>query len=238
MSDGCFPGGVPASQRYDSTSIRTHGVFLPFAGEAEDDFYLDTGDATLAGSYEGVTDLGDKYRFEGKSIDVDFSCSDGTGDRHTATTTTGVTLYVDGAGLTGKMNAQTSFACEGPGCGDGVPACTVTAELVGTEIEDVELQHRIGDGDSSPLPQPSPGQAQDSQPEVPVGSGGNCAPTCSHHECTVGGPLDPGCNQCAQRVCVEQGYGECCVEGLGWDAHCVSAADDVCGPEYNYCPEA
>jgi hypothetical protein len=56
---------------------------------------------------------------------------------------------------------------------------------------------------------------------------GVCAKgTCDHDACTVGTPLSPSCDPCAQAVCTSDPF--CCQSG--WDELCVTVANDVCGP--------
>src|ERR1044072_8218511 len=69
---GLSPGGhpnktVPYDVRSDSSSFRGSATFILYAS-AEDKFYLDVGKTTFEGAVEG-----DKYNFEGKTVDVNYT---------------------------------------------------------------------------------------------------------------------------------------------------------------------
>jgi len=226
MSSGCFAGGaVPWNLQNDSTTIRTNGLFILYAGQEDDAFFLDIGATTLDGVYEGDADAGDLYAFEGRTVDIDYSCSDGSGDKRTTTVKTTVDMYIDGAATSGEMAATASYGCIGESCGEPIPSCTVTVEFVGTEVEDVELDHNIGTGNADPVPTPSPGVVA-TDPQPPTGTGGNCEPTCGHGECAIGGPLLETCTACTQTICVTNGHTSCCT--TGWDSTCIQYANTYC----------
>jgi hypothetical protein len=52
-------------------------------------------------------------------------------------------LTVDGELVTGEAKLKYSYDCSGDGCA-GIPSnCTATTEFVGTEVEDVDLEHNV-----------------------------------------------------------------------------------------------
>lgn len=231
LSSGCATNmGAGES----SSNLRTSGTFMLFADTDETTFYLDIGANTLDGEFDGNTDAGDEYQFSATSSGTSYSCSDGTGDKRTATTRLTIDMIVKDEFVSGTMKATTTFACVGPGCGEAIPECTITADFVGNEILDVQLEEGIGTGDPAPIPIPQPGVPVD--PDTPpVGTGGSCAPTCNHNECEIGGPLDPTCNVCANEVCT-MGNPSCCIEGSAWDENCISQADSLCDPtNFDHC---
>lgn len=226
LSDACLAGSADPSLIEDSTTLRTNGIFMLLAGP-NDTYYLDVGGITLDGS---GTD--DDYVFSGTETDIEYSCSDGSGDKTTSTTTTTVNMAIDGAFVDGDLDVTTQFRCVGESC----PAdtdCSVKSTFIGNEVVDVELDQDVGKGDNSAIPVPVAGEAGGPK-EPPVGYGGNCAPTCGHDECTVGGPLDPNCNSCAAIVCTVDT--SCCFEGAGWSSSCIAIADASCGNNSNHCP--
>jgi len=58
-----------------------------------------------------------------------------------------------------------------------------------------------------------------------TGGGGGGTGTCSHDECTAGGPLNGSCGSCEADLCDYDAY--CCT--TAWDDLCVSEVADVCG---------
>lgn len=143
LSDGCYyPNGESPNIEDDSSTMLASGTIILYAG-VDETFYLDLGSATLDGVFDGAEDAGDMYVFEGQVVDVEWTSPDGTGDRWTTTTSTDVEMAIDGALVTGESKAKTSYKCSGTNCGDVPPSCTITTEFVGTEVEDVDLQHQV-----------------------------------------------------------------------------------------------
>ena len=174
LSTGCYPDKkVPYDVKSDSSSFRGTATFILYAS-AEDKFYLDVGKTTFEGAAEG-----DKYNFEGKTVDVNYTGPDGTGDKRTTTVTTTIEMTVDGAMVTGKQATKTSYKCSGQTCGQPIPSCTETIEFVGTEVEDVELDYAVEEGGT-------PGGNVSAGPTGgPSGSSGD--PTSSGETTGVGG---------------------------------------------------
>ena len=134
----CYPDKkIPPNEKSDSDSFLASTDFILYAGP-DDNFYLDTGSATL----EGTGDA-DVYTFVGKTVDVEYASSDGTGDKITTTDTTTIQMTVDGKAVTGTVSEKVSITCRGNNCGDAIPSCTTTTNFVGTEVDDVELKHEV-----------------------------------------------------------------------------------------------
>jgi hypothetical protein len=133
-SEGC-PGGQ--SPPDDTSTELTPGTWIIYMGPDELP-YLDIGNTTLRG--EGS---GDELTFDGRRVDVTVN-DDGMGNTQTITTThiTHVTLTVDGASVQGTMQETDDQQCSGSGCPEPTN-CTITRDLVGSEVEDVELQHEV-----------------------------------------------------------------------------------------------
>jgi hypothetical protein len=118
----------------DSSTFKASDTFILYAG-TEDAFFLDIGNTTLEGEEED-----DGYKFSAKSVDIDVL--GGTpDDKVTRINTMTVQMTVDGAAVSGKITRKTSleYACAGPCLPNS--SCTRSSEFVGSEIEDVELQH-------------------------------------------------------------------------------------------------
>lgn len=54
-------------------------------------------------------------------------------------------------------------------------------------------------------------------------------PTCDHHPCLLGGPLDPACDPCVDQVCADNP--SCCT--TEWDSFCLNQLVTVCA---DFCP--
>jgi len=143
-SDGCFwPAGEGPDLEEDRSSLYASGTMILFAGE-EGSYYLDLGNSTLQGEL-GDSDAGESYEFAGKSVDVQWTQAAGTGNKLTTTVTTSVDMTTDGALVTGELVVKASYACSGA-CGDLPPSCTIKTEFIGTEVEDVQLEHAVAAG--------------------------------------------------------------------------------------------
>jgi len=139
-STGCYYpfDAVQPDDKSDSTTFLGKSQFILYAG-LEDVYYLDVGgDVVLEGTGDG-----DTFQFSGKTVDVNYAVPDGTGDKTTATFTTTIDMAIDGASVSGTAVTKDSFSCKGSTCGDARPTCTETSEFVGTEVEDVQLEHGI-----------------------------------------------------------------------------------------------
>jgi len=128
---------VPPNEKSDSTTVRDAGTFILYAG-IEDKFYLDAGEVTLEGAKEG-----DKYTFTGKSVDVQYDSPDGQGNKRTTTTTETVEMTVDGKAVTGTETVKASYKCSGQTCGNPIPSCTESGDFVGTQVDNLKLQHDV-----------------------------------------------------------------------------------------------
>lgn len=134
----CYPDShVPADVKSDSTTLRSSGTYILYAG-AEDKFYLDTGDSTLEGTKDS-----DKYSFEGKAVDVNYDTPDGQGNKRTSTVTTTIEMTEDGDVVTGTAKTKTSYKCSGQTCGNAIPSCTESGEFVGTKVDSIKLKHDV-----------------------------------------------------------------------------------------------
>jgi hypothetical protein len=139
QSDGCyFPlDDPPPNVKNDSSTLRSSANFILYAG-ADESYYLDLGQTTLEGTVDS-----DTYSFSGKIVDVEYTLPDGDGDKLTTTVTTSVNMTVDGNAVSGSLSVKTSFSCKGSTCGDKIPSCTVTNDFVGSEIDEIELEHSL-----------------------------------------------------------------------------------------------
>lgn len=139
MSESC---NLTANEINDSSSLHAAGTLILFAGQ-EGEYYLDMGATTLDGELKGDSDVGDAYEFAGKTTDIEWSDPDGAGTKVTTTVDHELELAIDGELVTGEYKVKTNVTCNGELC-DGVPySCTATVEFVGTEVEDVDLQHHV-----------------------------------------------------------------------------------------------
>jgi hypothetical protein len=148
LSNGCYWDlmGADANVRSDTTSIRSAATFVLYAGQ-EDTRYLEAGDITLDGDYVGMFDEGEFYEFEGKTVDIDWDDpNDNTTAKRTVTRNVEVDMTVDGALVFGEIKEKLTYSCSGQGCGQTPPSCTRTVEFVGTEVEDVQLEHDVPGG--------------------------------------------------------------------------------------------
>jgi len=137
QSTGCYGDTIPPNVKSDSSTFRSSGTFIVYANAtAEDAYYLDTGDVTI----EGVeSDAG--YTFSGKTIDIEYTVPDGTGDKLTTTNTLTIEVVVDGASISGTAVDKTTYKCSGACTAPAIPSCTVTTEFKGSEIDGVALEH-------------------------------------------------------------------------------------------------
>jgi uncharacterized membrane protein YgcG len=166
LSSSCYwPKNVPDPQvASDSNTMMSAGTIVLFKG-GDETFYLDIGSAMLEGG-EVEADEGTGYEFDGKVVDVTFDGDNGTGTKRVTTVDTKVGMTVDGAALEGEATVKKSWACTGTGCGQIPPACKATIAFVGTEVEDVALEHTVA---ASGIGMPEP----PTQQEQPIsGSGG------------------------------------------------------------------
>jgi V8-like Glu-specific endopeptidase len=91
-----------------------------------------------------------------------------------------------------------------------------TEVLARVDLVSAWLADQIANGPANPS-DPNP----PSDPPAPDPGGG-----CSHGLCSVGAPLDPGCDGCAGYVCSFDPY--CCE--TQWDAICIDESLKACGP--------
>lgn len=133
---------LTANEISDSSTVHVSGTVILFAGQ-EGEFYLDTGEVTLPGEFTGESDAGMDYEFDGKTVDVEWSNPEGTGTKLVSTVKHEVDLTIDDELLSGETRIKYSYQCSGEGCANTLPKCTVTTEFVGTEVEDVDLEHNV-----------------------------------------------------------------------------------------------
>lgn len=125
---------LPLDAQEDTSTIRQTATFVLYAGP-EDDYYLDTGELTFEGAEKG-----DGYEFSGRSVDVQYI---GQTDKGTSTSAYTISVVIDGASITGTITTKTStrYECVDPTQCPQDTSCTQTFDFIGTELEDVELQH-------------------------------------------------------------------------------------------------
>jgi hypothetical protein len=126
----------------DTSSIRASGTVVLYAGQ-EGEFFLETAAATLLGELGNAPESGVGYEFKGRSVDVEYANADGTGTKRVVTVSSEIDLEVDGALATGEMRTVTVLQCTGNDCGNIPGKCTQTTEFIGTEVEDVGLEHDV-----------------------------------------------------------------------------------------------
>jgi hypothetical protein len=139
LNGDCQPG---PNEVQDSTSIRSSGTVILFAGQ-EGEFFLETADATLSGELGGEPDSGVSYAFEGQTVDVEYADPKGTGTKRVVTINTEIDLDVDGEVVSGDQRITTTFQCTGSDCGVVPGRCTQRTSFNGTEVEDVGLEHKV-----------------------------------------------------------------------------------------------
>jgi hypothetical protein len=76
--------------------------------------------------------------------------------------------------------------------------------------------------DTGPAPDSGPADTGVQPDAGQTDAGGN---TCSHSDCTTGGPLTSGCNSCVTQICSQDPF--CCA--TQWDNICVSEVGSICG---------
>ena len=140
LTPDCFGGTVPADEAEDSSTLRDSGTFVLYVG-ANDKFYLDTGSETLEGA-----ESGDGYGFAGQFKDVTIN---GVAPDDVTITIAGarsVDFTLDGELIDGTMVNSDSSNCKGPmgQCPDPpANSCTQTRSFVGTEVNDVRIEHQL-----------------------------------------------------------------------------------------------
>jgi hypothetical protein len=139
-STGCYGDTIPPNVKSDSSTFRSSSTWIIYANATEEDaYYLDIGDATM----EGVeSDAG--YTFSGKTIDIEYTMPDGTGDKLTTTNTVTIEMAVSGASISGTATDKTTYKCAGTCPPPIIPSCTITTEFKGSEIDGVDLEHDPG----------------------------------------------------------------------------------------------
>ena len=140
QSTGCYGDSIPPNVKSDSSTFRSTDTWFIYANSVEEDvYYLEAGQGTL----EGVpSDTG--YTFSGKSIDVEYTVPDGTGDKLTTTQTVTIELTVDGSSVSGTVTDKTTHKCSGACTGPAIPTCTITSTFKGSEVNSVSLEHDPG----------------------------------------------------------------------------------------------
>jgi hypothetical protein len=261
LSDGCYWQymGADANVRNDTSTLQSSSTFVLYRG-VETDHYLDTGDVTLEGELKGDTDLGEEYEFEGKTVDVEWDDPNGAGAKRTTTTVTEVEMTVDGELAFGEVKIKTSWSCNGQGCGEVPPSCTQTIEFVGTEVEDVNLEHDVpgGIGVSGTTPPDDDGSTSSSS-SVGVGGAGGAGVggaggaggggTCDSCADVVNGAVSTADNLCSASqtyfddlmycACELSCYAECgetmCIDPSVVDSNCQNCVFANCSTEINTC---
>ena len=258
LSDGCYwqYQGADANVRHDSSTLKASGTFVMYAG-VEEARYLDVGSVTLDGEYTGDGAEGEDFEFTGRTVDIEFDNPDGTGSKRTTTITTEVEMTVDGELVFGEVKTTTSWACEGSTCGELPPSCTETVEFVGTEVEDVSLEHDVPVGlDNSSGSGTSPVDDDDGGVGGNPGAGGGggnggagggttTCQTCSdivfYNEpatqlCEPSTPLLTDLMSCAcSSFCSEQCGDNLCTDPSTTDSICQACLETECWDQYNEC---
>jgi len=226
LSSGCYwqYHGADANIREDSSTIRSSATFILYAGR-NDNFLLDTGSVTLDGDFDGTYVEGDSYEFEGERIDVEWDTADGTGNKRTTTVRTSVDMTVDGALTFGKLKIYTGFGCTGPSCGEIPPSCTQTHKFVGTEIEDVQLDHQVGSSSSPPT--------NTTPPTANSSSGGSSSSSSSSGSSSSSSSGTNSCSSCSEFVSGEASSSLCSESASTFNqlmaCGCSSACAQACG---------
>ena len=267
FSDGCYwPNGESPNTEADSNSLRASGTIILFAGP-DDTFYIDLGGTALAGANDGEDDSGTRYAFDGRVVDVEWDGADGTGNRRTTTVKTTVEFGIDGAMIVGEQEVKTSYECTGDTCGEVPPSCTITTEFVGTEVEDVALEHDIAPGVTTPTTPPAqgPGNGAGGNGAGGNGAGGNGAGgnggagaggngvggstgsclTCSEMlaggvgtVCDSSASLYYDVSNCACNSCWDSCEANLCVEEEpSMSSECMSCTAEMCNYEFSACLE-
>lgn len=136
-SGGCFGGQPPPDEGADTSTELTPDTWILYMG-ADDTPYLDIGTTTLRGKQGGG-----QYTFDGQRVDVSIA-DDGMGNTQTLTDTltTHVVITLDGTSIEGTFEQTEDRQCSGTGCPEPFN-CTTTKKLVGSEVDDVELEHEV-----------------------------------------------------------------------------------------------
>jgi hypothetical protein len=104
-----------------------------------------------------------------------------------------------------------------PVCGDGKCAAADFAEDCSSCPADCGICAVCGDGKCDPV------EGEDCS--TCAADCGGCGGTCSHDQCTSGGPLDASCGTCVDTICQADPF--CCTSA--WDSICISEVGSLCG---------
>ena len=126
-------------------------------------------------------------------------------------------MTVDGALTFGKLKVETIFGCTGPSCGEIPPSCTLTHKFVGTEVEDVQLDHQVG-GSSSPPTSTNP-------PTTNSSSGGSSSSSSSSSTSSSG---TASCSSCSELV-GGQSSSSLCAESASYFNELMACGCGTCG---------
>lgn len=142
MSAGCFEDGeIPIDVKNDNSDVGAPLTVILHVGPDET-YFLDMGETSYAGSaIEGG------YRFTGQTIDVNLETG---GDmmmdtkKEESEVVTTIEFMVDGSSAQGTITMQETYRCTGDACPElSQRTCNKSGSFVGSEVEDVELEHTI-----------------------------------------------------------------------------------------------
>jgi hypothetical protein len=231
LGSSCFDGGaVPANVANDQSTFRATGTVILYAGP-EEQFFLDIGSQTLEGEAE-EGDEGDVYTFAGSSVDVEVLVTGTAETRLTTKVSTTVVATVDGEVISGESTTTTSFGCEGPACVPLPPKCTATNSFIGTEVEELQLEHGVDGDGSSITPPPAVAPAPPPPPECTT-----CGESLFEgpaNMCDESVPNWQSLFSCGCGLCPTE-CGSTCVEGLNPSAECQGCLSFSCTNEYDTC---
>ncbi len=139
---GCFEDGeIPIDLKSDVSDVGVPATVVLHAGPDET-FYLDMGSVTYKG-----TATGKGFRFTGESVDVNLETGGPMmmdAKKEEVRTTTTIEFEVDGASVQGTIAEQIEYRCTGDACPEiSQRTCKRNGSFVGSEVEDVELEHTI-----------------------------------------------------------------------------------------------
>ena len=139
---GCFEDGeIPIDIKSDVSDVGVPATVVLHAGPDET-FYLDMGSATYKG-----TATGKGFRFTGESVDVNLETGGPMmmdAKKEEIQTTMTIDFEVDGASVQGTIAEQIEYRCTGDACPEiSQRTCKRNGSFVGSEVEDVELEHTI-----------------------------------------------------------------------------------------------
>lgn len=152
QSQSCFaPDGPDANTYNDSNNALGNALWVLTIGPSGD-YYLDVGGAPIGAGGQGFAgkkvlagkESGDGFSFTAKDVDVNYDSGSNPATR-VRTETSEILLSMDGSSVSGTITNKVVRQCTGTleQCNNTPPSCTTKFTFVGSEVDDVQLEHEI-----------------------------------------------------------------------------------------------